>query len=217
MSHEEFLTSLEVDINHEGMKRAAETLRLDPDATKTRLKHLTTYAVEEFRDVLKGTLPRSTGAALLPVVGLNGNLTTCKVVMTLMERGADMACLATWLWDVAEDVSAERLLGAASTGGYFMLMRGEKARARTVESLQSMQSSVRGVPWVVRRVGCARARSQGAYGSPAKVQPVSYPAETESDEELPPRSTAEEEPNSGATSLTEADPSGEKRSEEVAG
>uniref|UniRef100_A0A7S4S165 Uncharacterized protein n=1 Tax=Alexandrium monilatum TaxID=311494 RepID=A0A7S4S165_9DINO len=215
MSHEEFLTSLEVDINHEGMKRAAETLQLDPDAIKTRLKHLTTYAVKEFEDVLNGILPGNTGAALLPVVGLSGTLITCKVVTTLLERGADTVCLATWLWDVSEDVTVERLLGAASTGKYFTLMRGEKARARSEESLQSMLSSARGVPRVVRRVGCARASSQGASGSPAKVRPVSYPAETESDEELPPRSTAEEEPNGRAIGLTEANPSGEEWSEEV--
>uniref|UniRef100_A0A7S4S0Y5 Uncharacterized protein n=1 Tax=Alexandrium monilatum TaxID=311494 RepID=A0A7S4S0Y5_9DINO len=215
MSHKEFLTSLEVDINHKGMKRAAETLRLDADAINRKVRHLTAYAVEEFGDVLEGVLPKNTGVALMPVVGIDGNLSTCKVVTTAVEGGASTPRCATFLWDVAEDVSVERLLRVASTGGYFALMRGEKARARSEESLQSMLSSARGVPRVVRRVGCARASSQGASGSPAKVRPVSYPAETESDEELPPRSTAEEEPNGRAIGLTEANPSGEEWSEEV--
>lgn len=132
---ETFLRGLEPSIESVGTALA----NVDTQKAARKLNHLTSYAVFEHASVIEREAPEGIGVALLLAPTSHGLTGTYKLISTLVQQPDDEPYCLTLLLDVTEDMSVEHILGMASTGEYFEVMRVEKKRLRTPELKQYLQ------------------------------------------------------------------------------
>lgn len=136
-----FLQGLQLDSTQ--VKDTLKSLHLEPGRIVQKLHHVQLYTRSEYKAVLDGSLPAKVGVALLPVATPSGQKITLKMIMALFDDlDSNPHCL-TLLYDFTEQVSVEHLMGIASTGEYFEVLRHEKVGARSPECLRYLSDTGR--------------------------------------------------------------------------